>query len=95
MPRGHEPNPLRERNAEVNRLVTEQLKGNSRAQLIDIDPGFVQADSTISHHDMYDYLHLTQKGYDRAFEPVNELLIQLMSEFEGETKRTEAEGAAE
>lgn len=29
----------------------------------------LQADGTISHHDMYDYLHLTQKGYDKAFEP--------------------------
>ena len=53
-----------------------------------------QADGTISHHDMYDYLHLTQKGYDKAFEPVNELLLQLLSEFDGELVRTEAEGAS-
>jgi hypothetical protein len=37
-----------------------------------------QADGTISHHDMYDYLHLTQKGYDKAFEPVNELLVPIL-----------------
>ena len=54
----------------------------------------LQADGTISHHDMYDYLHLTQKGYDKAFEPVNELLLQLLSEFDGELVRTEAEGAS-
>ena len=93
-PRGPKPNPVRTRNEEVNRLVGEQLKGNSRAQLIDIDQGgFVQPDGSISHHDMYDYLHLTQKGYDKAFEPVNELLQQLLSEHEGDTIRTEAEGA--
>ena len=43
---------------------------------------------------MYDYLHLTQKGYDKAFEPVNELLLQLLAEFDGELVRTEAEGAS-
>lgn len=43
---------------------------------------------------MYDYLNLTQKGYDRAFEPVSELLLQIMSEFENDSVRTEAEGAA-
>ena len=97
-PRGQNPNPLRERNAKVNQLVREHLKGNGRAQLCDIDPGFIQADGTISRHDMYDFLHLTQKGYDRAFEPVNELLQQLLSECEGgpvDIVRTEAEGSEE
>ena len=70
--------------------------GHSRAQLVNLDAGFVQEkDGTISHHDLYDYLHLTQKGYDRAFEPVNELLSQLLSEFESDSVRTEAEGSAD
>ena len=30
----------------------------------------------------------------QAFEPVNELLLQLLSEFDGELVRTEAEGAS-
>lgn len=55
----------------------------------------MQPDGTVSHHDMYDYLHLTQKGYDKAFEPVNELLMQLLAESESEVRRTEAEGAAD
>ena len=96
LPRGHKPNPLRDRNCKVNSLVAEVLKGNSRAQLVNLDAGFVQEkDGTISHHDLYDYLHLTQKGYDRAFEPVNELLSQLLSEFESDSVRTEAEGSAD
>ena len=66
-----------------------------RAQLVNIDANFVQADGSISHHDMHDYLHLTQKGYDKAFEPVNDLLIQLLTESETDHVRTEAEGAAE
>ena len=32
-------------------------------------------------------------GYDRAFEPVNELLLQLLAEYESDAVRTEAEGA--
>ena len=52
-------------------MVSEHLKGNSRAQVVDFDgAGLVQADGSISHHDMYDYLHLTQKGYEKAFEQV-------------------------
>ena len=95
LPRGHKPNPLRDRNAEVNAKLGDLLRGNSRAQLVNLDAGFVQADGTISHHDLYDYLHLTQKGYDRAFEPVTELLLQLLSEFESDSVRTEAEGSAD
>ena len=54
-------------------MVSEHLKGNSRAQVVDFEgAGLVQADGSISHHDMYDYLHLTQKGYEKAFEQVRE-----------------------
>ena len=37
----------------------------------------MQVDQSISHHDMWDYRELTQKGYSKAFEPVNELLSQV------------------
>ncbi len=81
----------------MNGLLSDHLKGNSRAQLLDMDPGFVQADGTISHHDMYDYLHLTQRGNEGAFEPVAELLQHLLAEEEGGGVgvRTGAGGAAE
>ena len=54
-----------------------------------------QVDGSISHHDMFDYVNLTQKGYNKAFEPVAELLTTLLQEMEGEVVRTEAEGAAD
>ena len=76
-------------------MLQEFVKGNSRVQLVNIDTGFVQLDGSISHHDMFDYVSLTQKGYSKAFEPVNELLTQLVQEMEGEVGRTEAEGAAD
>ena len=72
LPRGQHPNPLRDRNAAVTAMISDHLKGNSRAQVVDFEgsAGLVQADGSISHHDMYDYLHLTQKGYEKAFEQV-------------------------
>merc|ERR1712059_3978 len=54
-----------------------------------------QVDSSISHHDMFNYLDLTQKGYSKAFEPVNDLLTTLLQEMEGEVGRSEAEGCAD
>ena len=45
-----------------------------------------QVDGTLSHHDMFDYATLTQKGYTKAFEPVNELLTTLLQEMEGEVR---------
>lgn len=42
---------------------------------------------TISHHDMWDYLHLTKSGYTKAFEPVHELLLQILDEEDEKLKR--------
>ncbi|GLG92949.1 Platelet-activating factor acetylhydrolase IB subunit beta-like protein [Gryllus bimaculatus] len=84
LPRGQNPNPLRERNSKVNKLVSERVTSDSRCEVVAIDKGFVLADGTISHHDMFDYLHLTNLGYQKAFEPVYELLLQLLSEGEKE-----------
>lgn len=95
LPVGHQPCPTRERNSRINQLLADQAKGNSRLQLVNIDTAFVQVDSSISHHDMFNYLDLTQKGYSKAFEPVNDLLTTLLQEMEGEVGRSEAEGCAD
>lgn len=39
-----------------------------------------QNDGSISHHDMLDYLTLTETGYRKVFEPIYELILQLMGE---------------
>ncbi|CAG0887503.1 unnamed protein product [Cyprideis torosa] len=46
--------------------------------LMEIDAGFVQADGTISHKDMYDFLHLSADGYEKAFSGVNEALREYL-----------------
>ncbi|CAL8140081.1 unnamed protein product [Orchesella dallaii] len=87
LPRGEKPNPIRERNAQVNELLSKKLLSKPQTQLLNIDPGFVQPDGSISHHDMWDYLHLTKSAYTRAFEPVHELLLQILDEEDEKIKR--------
>ena len=91
LPRGQNPNPLRDRNAEVNKLVHSKVSAVPKCEIVAIDKGFIQPDGTISHHDMHDYLHLTNSGYCKAFEPVYELLLQLLSEGETEKDLTPSE----
>ncbi|XP_053655744.1 platelet-activating factor acetylhydrolase IB subunit alpha2 [Cherax quadricarinatus] len=80
LPRGEKPNPLREKNSEVNVLIKEALRQADLCQVVNIDRDLVLSDGTIDHRDMYDYLHLTSQGYRRAFEPVYMLLTNLLHE---------------
>jgi len=80
LPRGQNPNPLRERNDQVNQSLPAALANIPRVQVVNIDPGFIQPDGSISHHDMFDYLHLTRLGYQKSFDPIYDLLLQLLSE---------------
>lgn len=91
LPRGQNPNPLRERNEEVNKLVHSKVSAVPKCETVVIDKGFIHPDGTISHHDMHDYLHLTNSGYCKAFEPVYELLTQLLTEEETEKDLTLSE----
>lgn len=91
LPRGQHPNPLRERNAATNKLVRSKVAGMNCVQAVSADKGLLQPDDSISHHDMPDYLHLSEAGYRKAFEPVYELLLQLLSEGEEEKDLTPSE----
>ncbi|KAG5684957.1 hypothetical protein PVAND_014163 [Polypedilum vanderplanki] len=85
LPRGHKPNKLREKNEKVNNLLMEKVRGMSKVQIIDISKGLINADdSTISHHDMYDYLNPSNAAYKKIFEPVLDLLNQILNENEKE-----------
>ncbi|KAK0139787.1 Platelet-activating factor acetylhydrolase IB subunit gamma [Merluccius polli] len=71
LPRGKMPNPLRERNALVNQLVAEAVSSLPHASFLSVDPGFVHSDGSISHQDMYDYLHLTPQAYQAVCQPLH------------------------
>lgn len=91
LPRGYLPNPLRDRNEAINVIIKEKALAMNKVEVLSIGQGLVQPDGTISHHDMYDYLHLTNAGYEKAFEPLAELLQQLLSEGEVEHDLTPSE----
>ncbi|XP_034247330.1 platelet-activating factor acetylhydrolase IB subunit beta homolog [Thrips palmi] len=91
LPRGHLPNPLRDRNEAINVIIKEKALAMNKVEVLSIGQCLVQPDGTISHHDMYDYLHLTNAGYEKAFEPLAELLQQLLSEGEVEHDLTPSE----
>jgi len=84
LPRGRYVNPLRERNSRVNELLEQKMSlmpsPPRRAQLVKCDSDLVQADGSISHLDLYDYLHLSPQGQRKVFEPVHDLLVQLLAE---------------
>jgi platelet-activating factor acetylhydrolase IB subunit beta/gamma len=66
----------------VNKIIHTEAMLLPKCEIVVIDKGFVQPDLTINHHDMHDYLHLTTAGYQKAFGPIHELLLQLLAEGE-------------
>ncbi|KAL7825374.1 hypothetical protein AOLI_G00325810 [Acnodon oligacanthus] len=80
LPRGEKPNPLRQKNAEVNRLLQASVSRLKPVQLLDVSSGFIHSDGTIVSRDMFDYLHLTASGYRRVAKTLHELLLQILEE---------------
>ncbi|VVD01712.1 platelet-activating factor acetylhydrolase IB subunit beta homolog [Leptidea sinapis] len=91
LPRGQHPNVLREKNCKVNQLLKTHAKKLKNIEMVPIDKGFVQSDGTISHHDLYDYLIPTTAKFRKVFEPVYDLLQQLLLEFGPEKDLTPSE----
>ncbi|MBN3300489.1 PA1B2 acetylhydrolase, partial [Amia calva] len=80
LPRGKLPNPLRVRNAQVNALVQAALPSLPRASYLDVDPGLVHSDGTISPQDLYDYLHLTPLTYRSVCQPLHRAITALLEQ---------------
>jgi len=76
-PCGQYDNPLRRKIASVNAGVASRVAGMKNVVMLDTDPSwFVSgSDASISHNDMYDYLHLTRSGYSKLAEPLLNLLV--------------------
>ncbi|KFM80674.1 Platelet-activating factor acetylhydrolase IB subunit gamma, partial [Stegodyphus mimosarum] len=80
LPCGQHPNPVRTKIQEVNKKLKSACQEFPNTQVIDIDPGFILPDGSISHHDMYDYLHLTRSAYSKSFEILYDLLQQILTD---------------
>lgn len=81
-PRGEKPNKLRDKIADINARLAEELKEVPKCTFLPTDPGlFVNSDGIISHTDMYDYLHFTSAGYRKLFELLLDLIQEILHEF--------------
>jgi len=75
-PRGAQPNPAREKVAEVNTIA--KLDGDLNVTYLDLGKVFLEPDGTVSPEVMNDYLHPTAAGYERwasAMEPTLRKLL--------------------
>ena len=45
---------------------------------LNADPGFIKPDGRVSHEDMYDYLHLTRKGYGKFCRAIHAAVLKLL-----------------
>lgn len=91
LPRGQHPNLLREKNQKVNDLLRKKVANLEKVEVVSIDKGFIQTDGCISHHDMHDYLLPTNAACRKAFEPIYELLLQILTEGDSEKDLTPSE----
>lgn len=82
-PRGQYENPLRKKLASINDTVCKQVCKWPNASFLDIEPNWFisPVDGSISHHDMYDYLHLTHQGYLKIVEPLLEEIQTILKNF--------------
>lgn len=48
--------------------------------VVPIHENIIQADESISHHTMHDYLHLTDQGYTKIFTPLYDKIVSVLKE---------------
>ncbi|XP_038065274.1 platelet-activating factor acetylhydrolase IB subunit alpha1-like [Patiria miniata] len=81
-PRGQHPNKLRNKIKSINSSLAELLGTHPskypKAEYFDANSDFVIDDGTICHSDMYDYLHLTNQGYQKICEPLRERIDEVL-----------------
>lgn len=81
-PRGEKPNKLREKNSAINFNLSQNLENMANVSFLNIDPSmFVRENGLISFTDMYDYLHLTNTGYQKLCEPLLEEIQNVLQVF--------------
>ncbi|KAK3584107.1 hypothetical protein CHS0354_021170 [Potamilus streckersoni] len=82
-PRGEKPNPLREKIIKINGSLAEECENLQNVTFLNVDPSLFVNQSTglISATDMYDYLHLTQAGYQKLSDSLLEEIQNLLQEF--------------
>jgi lysophospholipase L1-like esterase len=62
-PRGNKPGMIRDKIKDCNQIIAKLDDGGKTVKYLDIGGKFLEADGTLPPEIMYDYLHLTEKGY--------------------------------
>lgn len=78
-PREPKPCPMREELARASKIASRIADGK-KIHYLDIGDKFLETDGSISKGIMYDYLHLTSKGYRVWAEAIEPKLAELMGE---------------
>lgn len=78
-PRQPMPHPQREKNAKASELASKVADGK-RVHYLDIGPKFLAADGGIDKEIMYDFLHLTPKGYQIWADAIEPKVAELLGE---------------
>ncbi|XP_034248919.1 platelet-activating factor acetylhydrolase IB subunit gamma-like isoform X2 [Thrips palmi] len=74
LPRGLNPNPLRDSIEQYNDLLRKALHNVPSCKVVPVGDDIVKPDGTISHADLYDWYYPTNDGYLKALGPlINEL----------------------
>nr|KAG5705389.1 hypothetical protein BaRGS_011161 [Batillaria attramentaria] len=83
LPRGEKPNKLREKFAAINKSLETRLADKPNTMFINVDPTTFYKSGTddISRQDMWDFLHLTSRGYQKLCEPLLEEIQTLLQNF--------------
>lgn len=77
-PRGKQPDsPQRKKLAQVNQLIAK-LDDGKMVHFCDIGDKFLEKDGSISQDVMYDYLHLTEKGYQIWADAIRDRVKEMM-----------------
>ncbi|CAI2722796.1 unnamed protein product [Schistosoma spindalis] len=82
LPCGRTPNKRRTKHEQINKLLTEAFTCRPDVTYLNPDwDNFIQQDGTISHRDMFDYMHPTENGYEKLCDPLLEELQNSLHTF--------------
>jgi beta-glucosidase len=78
-PRGENFNPQRGKLAQINQVLMKLHDGNS-VHYLDIGHHFLNSDGILPGEIMYDYLHLSTKGYETWAQAMEPKLAELLGD---------------
>lgn len=76
LPRGPYPNPLRNLGVKVNEILHQKVETLFKVELFNAN--LLQLDGTLTEEDAPDYLHPSEIGYRKIFNPIFDRLTSIL-----------------